>query len=430
MLSVREEASKASHFVWFKVPTRLGKARTSRGCAGTRRPFSRQARMNRHESGRARKCGVCVICCDAIHVTPRQGPVAPRRGADDRAAGLSGCTHLFHTRCISAWARITNRCPLCQSRFTSILTLCAHEPGAGARSSTRDRSAPQLRVVSSRSVPHRDQKTDGAPSEASSDLDRTCCGVCGRGDREDVLLLCDGDCGGAAHTFCVGLDAVPRGEWRCTLCRPPSIPSPGCDAAHHLPGSSDAAPARRPAPACSLAGVGSSARLPAQRSTATVAAHAPFRGQRRDRADEAQRPVPSTRCHKRRRLRCARELCEQGKLSLPRTAGAVRPPKRCATATLPPPPSGDDGAQQRRRCSVEAHARTLVPAARAVLRLLVQADTSSNQRLRSALHQLSDEDVRPDVPACLHVMQEVVRCADRQQKVLVASAVDGGGGAA
>lgn len=43
--------------------------------------------------------------------------------------------------------------------------------------------------------------------------------VCGRGDKEDRLLLCDG-CDDSYHTFCLipPLQEVPKGDWRCPKC--------------------------------------------------------------------------------------------------------------------------------------------------------------------------------------------------------------------
>uniref|UniRef100_S4RDL6 [histone H3]-trimethyl-L-lysine(4) demethylase n=1 Tax=Petromyzon marinus TaxID=7757 RepID=S4RDL6_PETMA len=45
------------------------------------------------------------------------------------------------------------------------------------------------------------------------------CLVCGRGDEEDKLLLCDG-CDDSYHTFCLipPLQDVPKGDWRCPKC--------------------------------------------------------------------------------------------------------------------------------------------------------------------------------------------------------------------
>lgn len=47
------------------------------------------------------------------------------------------------------------------------------------------------------------------------------CDVCGAEDPVDTLLLCDGQdgrCKNASHAGCVGMDAVPDGEWFCADC--------------------------------------------------------------------------------------------------------------------------------------------------------------------------------------------------------------------
>ena len=51
----------------------------------------------------------------------------------------------------------------------------------------------------------------------SADLDSECY-KCKHSTHEELLLLCDGRCGRAAHTFCVGLDGVPEGDWFCSRC--------------------------------------------------------------------------------------------------------------------------------------------------------------------------------------------------------------------
>lgn len=50
-------------------------------------------------------------------------------------------------------------------------------------------------------------------------IDLYFCLVCGRGDEEDRLLLCDG-CDDSYHTFCLipPLQDVPKGDWRCPKC--------------------------------------------------------------------------------------------------------------------------------------------------------------------------------------------------------------------
>lgn len=48
-------------------------------------------------------------------------------------------------------------------------------------------------------------------------VDAITCHACGLGDREDVLMLCDG-CDAAAHCDCMGLEYVPFGDWWCPTC--------------------------------------------------------------------------------------------------------------------------------------------------------------------------------------------------------------------
>lgn len=43
------------------------------------------------------------------------------------------------------------------------------------------------------------------------------CVCCNRGDREETLLLCDG-CDRGFHCECIGLPAVPDGDWFCNAC--------------------------------------------------------------------------------------------------------------------------------------------------------------------------------------------------------------------
>uniref|UniRef100_A0A671LNA1 [histone H3]-trimethyl-L-lysine(4) demethylase n=1 Tax=Sinocyclocheilus anshuiensis TaxID=1608454 RepID=A0A671LNA1_9TELE len=57
------------------------------------------------------------------------------------------------------------------------------------------------------------------PGEHLTFMDLYVCLVCGKGNDEDRLLLCDG-CDDSYHTFCLipPLSDVPRGDWRCPKC--------------------------------------------------------------------------------------------------------------------------------------------------------------------------------------------------------------------
>lgn len=50
-------------------------------------------------------------------------------------------------------------------------------------------------------------------------MDLYVCLLCGSGNDEDRLLLCDG-CDDSYHTFCLipPLHDVPKGDWRCPQC--------------------------------------------------------------------------------------------------------------------------------------------------------------------------------------------------------------------
>ncbi|CAG4990017.1 unnamed protein product [Parnassius apollo] len=53
------------------------------------------------------------------------------------------------------------------------------------------------------------------------------CHVCGRGDVEEQMLLCDG-CDDSYHTFCLvpPLADVPKGDWRCPVCIAEEVSKP------------------------------------------------------------------------------------------------------------------------------------------------------------------------------------------------------------
>lgn len=58
-----------------------------------------------------------------------------------------------------------------------------------------------------------------APEPSTDLLADSACMVCGKGDSEESILLCDG-CDDGYHTFCLvpALSSIPKGEWRCPKC--------------------------------------------------------------------------------------------------------------------------------------------------------------------------------------------------------------------
>ena len=67
-------------------------------------------------------------------------------------------------------------------------------------------------------VNNNDANVVGTPDEPRErNLDDVVCKVCDAGDNEEQLLLCDG-CETACHAGCIGLSAVPQGDWFCAKC--------------------------------------------------------------------------------------------------------------------------------------------------------------------------------------------------------------------
>ncbi|GIX89785.1 hypothetical protein CEXT_172121, partial [Caerostris extrusa] len=58
-------------------------------------------------------------------------------------------------------------------------------------------------------------------------IDQIVCNICGRGDEEASMLLCDG-CDDSYHTFCLipPLNEIPKGDWRCPCCVAKAINKP------------------------------------------------------------------------------------------------------------------------------------------------------------------------------------------------------------
>ncbi|XP_030021765.1 lysine-specific demethylase 5B isoform X2 [Manduca sexta] len=65
------------------------------------------------------------------------------------------------------------------------------------------------------------------PLHPDDPLAKYMCHVCGRGDVEEQMLLCDG-CDDSYHTFCLvpPLADVPKGDWRCPVCLAEEVSKP------------------------------------------------------------------------------------------------------------------------------------------------------------------------------------------------------------
>lgn len=66
-----------------------------------------------------------------------------------------------------------------------------------------NKAASANKVASSRTASRKTTKEDG-------------CQVCGKQDNCDSLMECDGCASRYCHTFCLGLTALPEGDWFCS----------------------------------------------------------------------------------------------------------------------------------------------------------------------------------------------------------------------
>ncbi|NXT30115.1 PHRF1 protein, partial [Syrrhaptes paradoxus] len=121
----------------------------------------------------------------------------------DQAVGTpENCSHYFCLDCIVEWSKNANSCPVDRILFKYI-SIRAHFGG---------------KIL--KKIPVENTKAQGNDGED----DPTFCEVCGRSDREDRLLLCDG-CDAGYHMECLNppLSEVPVDEWFCPACAPMGV---------------------------------------------------------------------------------------------------------------------------------------------------------------------------------------------------------------
>ncbi|EOO02724.1 putative phd and ring finger domain protein [Phaeoacremonium minimum UCRPA7] len=125
----------------------------------------------------------------------------------DNIAVIQVCGHVLHDSCLKEWTAKANSCPICRQSFHLVQV---YDKVGGKLLST-------YKVEEKKQVAEFDPQAwlDENPEEEE---ESTPCPVCSLADHEDVLLLCDG-CDTPYHTYCIGLDSVPRGSWFCMECQ-------------------------------------------------------------------------------------------------------------------------------------------------------------------------------------------------------------------
>ena len=158
----------------------------------------------------------CAICQQSLQQKDRVFMSSP------------GCLHSnHHASCLLRWAKISNNCTCCKSRFNLAATVTFSDNSPGELIKVYVEREWEIKDA----VP--DEFMDGniaglVPGTALAliELHAKCC-VCGIEDNEeeeeekeveDPLILCDLACGGAIHLKCSKYPAVPTGHWFCPNC--------------------------------------------------------------------------------------------------------------------------------------------------------------------------------------------------------------------
>ncbi|KAI9140991.1 hypothetical protein BKA69DRAFT_467387 [Paraphysoderma sedebokerense] len=122
---------------------------------------------------------VCAICCSVLQSESL---------TDAEELAKLECDHIFHFSCIQAWSEVSSTCPFDRRPFTTLKI-------------TESIDGPTIRIVPIESKVQNVSSTyqNGFPINGETEADgrnlydSANCVVCGRSDREEVLLLCD-DC--------------------------------------------------------------------------------------------------------------------------------------------------------------------------------------------------------------------------------------------
>ncbi|KAI1101978.1 hypothetical protein F4804DRAFT_280850 [Jackrogersella minutella] len=125
---------------------------------------------------------------------------------DSKIAVIQVCGHALHDACLREWTGKANSCPICRQAFHLVHV---YDKVGGLQLSS-------YKVEDKKQVAEFDPQAWLDDNPEPEEETRPC-PICERADHEDVLLLCD-SCDVPYHTYCVGLDSVPRGHWFCLEC--------------------------------------------------------------------------------------------------------------------------------------------------------------------------------------------------------------------
>ncbi|RBQ80605.1 hypothetical protein FVER14953_05231 [Fusarium verticillioides] len=154
----------------------------------------------------------CIICLDPL---PRpaaalQAPAALTVAASDAAGGVSGGEPASAPESAPVPTTTSTASDVLEND-SNYLNIVASLDGCTAISKYDVQDKKQVAEFDVR------QWLGENPEDEEEEEQGNPCPICNSSEREDVLLLCD-SCDAAYHTHCIGLEAIPDGDWYCMEC--------------------------------------------------------------------------------------------------------------------------------------------------------------------------------------------------------------------
>ncbi|KAH8197734.1 hypothetical protein TruAng_008112 [Truncatella angustata] len=125
---------------------------------------------------------------------------------DTKIAEIEICGHILHDSCLREWTGKANSCPICRQSFN--LVNVYDRVGGTKLSSYTVEDKKQVAEFDAQAWLDENPE-DEEPAQP--------CIICQNPEHEELTLLCD-NCDAPYHTYCVGLDCVPRRHWLCMEC--------------------------------------------------------------------------------------------------------------------------------------------------------------------------------------------------------------------
>ena len=173
----------------------------------------------------------CTICNDITLEGALDGHCGGDGGEEEGGLGsLDCCDHLFCHSCILKWVtECSNTCPLCKRTAHKLIRRRRRPNASGC--------GPRLVIDADEQILEEHEARGRLDELSAAELERLAaeedangnCTECGGGHDEELILLCD-SCNSGYHTYCVGLNSVPAGDWYCPVCAVVHLPEPAVTA--------------------------------------------------------------------------------------------------------------------------------------------------------------------------------------------------------